>query len=128
MSAQSIDFCGMCVAFNWIGAHKRPVRRIVDDFVTLGGTLIGKTRSRYQRKMEELIRTNDIVLISFVEALLKDAGIPPLVVDQNMSVIEGSIGVLPRRILVPADQAEEARRLLTEADIGSELERPGKKS
>ncbi|SDB29004.1 putative signal transducing protein [Bauldia litoralis] len=77
--------------------------------------------------MEELIRTNDIVLISFVEALLRDAGIEVLVLDQNMSVIEGSLGVLPRRILVAADNLDQARRILTDADIGKELEDPGKK-
>lgn len=76
--------------------------------------------------MEEIIRTNDIVLISFVESLLRDAGIETLVLDQNMSVIEGSLGVLPRRVLVPADKLEEARRILTDADIGKELENPGK--
>jgi hypothetical protein len=74
--------------------------------------------------MEELIRTNDIVLISFVEALLRDAGIECLVVDQNMSIIEGSLGILPKRVLVPADAVEEARKLLIDADIGSELETP----
>jgi len=74
--------------------------------------------------MEELIRTNDLVLISFVEALLRDAGIEALVVDQNMSVIEGSLGVLPRRVLVPSDRAAEARKLLTDANVGGELERP----
>ena len=77
--------------------------------------------------MEELIRTNDIVLISFVEALLRDAGIETLVLDQNMSVVEGSLGVLPRRVLVPEGKLEEARRILTDADIGKELEKPGKK-
>ena len=45
--------------------------------------------------LEELLRTNDIVLISFVESLLKEAEIPHFVADQNMSVIEGSLGVLP---------------------------------
>lgn len=71
--------------------------------------------------MEELIRTNDIVMISFVEALLKDAGIEHLVVDQNMSVMEGSLGVLPRRVLVLTDELADARKLLTDAGVGGEL-------
>lgn len=75
--------------------------------------------------MEELIRTNDMVTISFVEALLKDAGIEHLVVDQNMSVMEGSLGVLPRRILVADDELAEARQLLTDAGIGGELRPEG---
>ena len=74
--------------------------------------------------MEELLRTNDLVLISFVEALLRDAGIDHFVADQNMSVVDGSLGVLPRRILVHADEADEARALLKDAGIGHELERP----
>lgn len=73
------------------------------------------------RQMEELIRTNDLVLISYVEALLRDAGIEPLVVDQNMSVIEGTLGVLPRRVMVSSDDVARARRLLEDADIGKEL-------
>jgi hypothetical protein len=74
--------------------------------------------------MEELLRTNDLVLISYVEALLKDAGIAALIVDQNMSVIEGSLGVLPRRVLVPDDRLGEARAILEEAGIGGELSAP----
>jgi hypothetical protein len=74
--------------------------------------------------MEELLRTNDIVLISFVEALLRDAGIEPWVADQNMSIIEGSLGVLQRRIMVPADDLAQARRVLTEAGMAGELEKP----
>ena len=77
--------------------------------------------------MEELLRTNDIVLISFVEALLRDAGIQPWVADQNMSVIEGSLGVLQRRVMVPADDLAQARRILVDAGIGAELEKPRKK-
>ena len=50
--------------------------------------------------MRELVRTNDIVLVSAVGALLDGANIHHLVLDQNMSIIEGSLGVLPRRILV----------------------------
>ena len=78
--------------------------------------------------MEEIVRTNNLVTISFIEALLKDAGITPFIADQNMSVIEGSLGILPRRVLVPEDRAEEARRILRDAGIGAELEKPkGKK-
>lgn len=71
--------------------------------------------------MIELIRTNDPVIISFVEALLRDAGIGFFVADQNMSIAEGSIGILARRVMVDADRENEARRLLTEAGVGSEM-------
>lgn len=71
--------------------------------------------------MIELVRTNDAVVISFVESLLRDAGIQCLVADQNMSVLDGSIGVLPRRILVPDDDAAEARSILTDAGIAHEI-------
>jgi hypothetical protein len=74
--------------------------------------------------MQEILRTNNIVLISFVEALFRDAGIKALVVDQNMSVIEGSLGILPRRVLVPDDEIATARRLLEDAGIGAELVKP----
>ncbi len=67
--------------------------------------------------MEELLRTNDMVLISYVESMLSDAGIPHHVMDTNMSVVEGSIGVLPRRIMVIGDQIDQARRIVKEADI-----------
>jgi hypothetical protein len=45
-----------------------------------------------------------------------------------MSVIEGSLGVLPRRVLVPEGNIEEARRLIRDAGIGRELEKPKKKT
>ncbi|MEM1370816.1 MAG: DUF2007 domain-containing protein [Pseudomonadota bacterium] len=71
--------------------------------------------------MRELVRTNDPVLISFLQVLLKDAGIRAVVLDENMSVLEGSIGVLPRRVLVDADDLHRARRTLEEADLGQWL-------
>ncbi|MFO1184303.1 MAG: DUF2007 domain-containing protein [Bauldia sp.] len=74
--------------------------------------------------MEELLRTNDPVLISFVEALLKEAGIAHFVADQNMSVIEGSLGVLPRRVMVDAEAEDRARRILADAGIAKELLTP----
>jgi hypothetical protein len=71
--------------------------------------------------MIELVRTNDPVIISFVESLMRDAGIGCLVADQNMSVMDGSLGILPRRILVESGRADEARRILTDAGIGQEM-------
>ena len=71
--------------------------------------------------MEELIRTNDPVVLSYAESLMKDFRIPYMIADQGMSVLEGSIGVLQRRLLVHEDAAEEARRILIEAGLGAEL-------
>ena len=71
--------------------------------------------------LRELVRTNDAVLISAIEALLKSAGITHLLADQNISVLEGSIGAFQRRILVGEDEIDAARKLLAEAGYGNEL-------
>ena len=71
--------------------------------------------------MREIVRTNDAVLISAIEALLKGANISHMVLDQNMSVLDGSIGMLPRRIVVDEEHLARARKLLTEAGLGHEL-------
>lgn len=71
--------------------------------------------------MEELVRTNDPVLISFLESLMRDAGIVCMVADQTMSILDGSIGAIPRRVLVDSDQIEEARSIVTDAGLGAEL-------
>jgi Putative prokaryotic signal transducing protein len=71
--------------------------------------------------MRELVRTNDAVLVSAIGALLDGAKIPHMVLDQNMSVLEGSLGILPRRVLVADDYLAAARRLLTDAGLAHEL-------
>ncbi|KQO67131.1 MULTISPECIES: DUF2007 domain-containing protein [unclassified Methylobacterium] len=71
--------------------------------------------------MTELIRSNDVVLIGFAQSILEAAAIPALVADQHMSFLEGSIGAFARRLLVPRDQAMQARRLLTDAGLAHEL-------
>lgn len=71
--------------------------------------------------MEELIRTNDLVLISFVESLLKAEGIPIAVLDGHASAVDGSLGLLPRRIMIDKDDRERARWLLAQAGIAHEL-------
>jgi hypothetical protein len=75
--------------------------------------------------MRELIRTNDMVLVSAVAALLDGAGIHHVVLDQNMSVLEGSLGVLPRRVLVSDEDITAARRMLTDAGLAHELRTDG---
>jgi hypothetical protein len=77
---------------------------------------IDRARRRKQQ-VKELFRSNDVVLLSFVEALLRDAEIEHTVVDGNMSIIEGSVGILPRRMLVTQDQWEQARRILKDAGL-----------
>ena len=69
----------------------------------------------------EILRTNDLVLISVIELLLKAAGVGFFVADQHMAAVEGSLGFLPRRILVEAREEARARRLLTEAGLAAEL-------
>ena len=71
--------------------------------------------------MREIVRTNDAVLVSAIGALFDAARIQHMVLDQNMSVLEGSLGVLPRRILVSDEQELSARRLLQDAGLGHEL-------
>jgi uncharacterized protein (DUF1330 family) len=77
--------------------------------------------------MEELVRTNDPVLISFLESILEDAGIKHFVADGNMSILEGSLAMIPRRILVDGDQIQKARALVRDAGLEHEL-RPEKGS
>ena len=71
--------------------------------------------------MREIVRTNDAVLITAIEALLNGAGIQHMVLDRHMSVLDGSLGMLPRRIVVEDDQLSRARRLLVDAGLGHEL-------
>ena len=67
--------------------------------------------------MRELLRTNDPVLISLVEAVLAGEDIPVLVADQHMSILEGSVGVLPRRLLVADADLYRARVIVTGAGV-----------
>lgn len=67
--------------------------------------------------MVEVFRTNDLVALSFAEALLKGEGIASLRFDQNISVMEGSIGVFPRRLMVDDDDEAAAKDLLHIAEL-----------
>jgi hypothetical protein len=69
----------------------------------------------------ELVRTNDLVMISVIEAVLREERVRFFVADQHMSAVEGSLGFLPRRILVDSQEFDRARRLLREAGLAGEL-------
>lgn len=69
--------------------------------------------------MVELLRSNDIVRLSWLTALLSEAGIEAIILDSHTSIVEGSIGAIPRRLMVRDDDAARARATL--ADAGEEL-------
>lgn len=65
--------------------------------------------------MVELVRSNDLVHLSWAQAMLKAADIPCVLADANVSAVEGNIGAFPRRLLVAADDLERARAVLADA-------------
>jgi hypothetical protein len=65
--------------------------------------------------MRVIAVSNDLVRLSFITALLQDAGIECLLLDSHVSVTEGSIGAIPRRLAVAIDDETQARRVLREA-------------
>lgn len=71
--------------------------------------------------MKELMATNNIVTISYVESLLKDANIDFLILDQNMSILEGSLGIIPKRIMVTDEYLLAAKQLLEDAGLKKEI-------
>jgi len=71
--------------------------------------------------MEELLRTNNAVTVSFAEALLNEQGIIHFVADSHMSILDGSLGILPRRIMVDGEKLQQARKLMQDAGLGEEL-------
>ena len=65
--------------------------------------------------------TNDHVLLSFADALLRDVGIEPVVLDRHISALEGAIGAFPQRLHVEDDDLVRARRVLTDAGLAGWL-------
>ena len=67
--------------------------------------------------MQELMRTNDITLTALVRALLDEAGVAMFELDVNMSVLEGSIGILPRRVMVAERDYDRVLRILSDNEV-----------
>ena len=65
--------------------------------------------------MRVLVTSNDPVRLSFLTALLADAGIAAVVLDAHTSAVEGNIGAIPRRLAVATEDEARARRILQEA-------------
>jgi len=65
--------------------------------------------------MREILRSNDVVKLSWVQALLADAGIETMLLDVHTSIIEGSIGAIPRRLAVVDDDYAQAAQILRAA-------------
>ncbi len=70
--------------------------------------------------MKEVLRTNDPTVIAFATSLLAGEDIDCFEMDVHMSVLEGSIGVLPRRLMVLDVDFEDARRALIDNGILAE--------
>ena len=67
--------------------------------------------------MEELLRTNDITVIAYANAILAGSGVDVFELDVNISVLEGSIGILPRRLMVRSDDLIKAQQLMHDYEI-----------
>ncbi len=65
--------------------------------------------------MHTIVATNNLVRLSFLTALLRDAGIDCVLLDAHASAVDGSIGAVPRRLVVAEKDAARARRILSEA-------------
>lgn len=67
--------------------------------------------------MKELLRTTDPTIIAFAKALLDGEGIDCFEMDVNMSILEGGIGIFPRRLMVRVDDYDAALRAMKDNDI-----------
>ncbi|MBV1863607.1 MAG: DUF2007 domain-containing protein [Rhodobacteraceae bacterium] len=67
--------------------------------------------------MKELLRTNDPTIVAFTTALLRAEDIECFVLDVHMSILEGSIGIMPRRMMVADQHHFRARAILRDNDI-----------
>jgi len=74
--------------------------------------------------MIAVLKTVNPATLNFAQAVLKEADIPFFVMDQNVSIIEGSIGIIPRRLMVVDEDAEDARQALRDAGLGDDIHTP----
>lgn len=101
------------------------VIRIVPAFQRLGlrrdrfGGRGSRVALRHQRAhdpfMHVVVTSNNAIRLSFLTALLADAGIETVLLDSHTSILEGSAGAIPRRLMVGSDDFDRACQILREA-------------
>lgn len=74
--------------------------------------------------MIAILKTVNPATLNFAQAVLKEADIPFFLMDQNVSIIDGSIGIIPRRLMVVEEDAEDARQAFIDAGIADEIHQP----
>ncbi len=74
--------------------------------------------------MIAILKTVNPATLNFAQAVLKEAGIPFFLMDQNVSIIDGSIGIIPRRLMVVEDDVDDARQAFIDAGLSDEIHRP----
>ncbi len=65
--------------------------------------------------MKELLRSNDLIHLSWIRSIFKEAGIQIFIMDEHMSVLEGSANAIPRRVMVSEQDHAQALRLMKSA-------------
>jgi len=74
--------------------------------------------------MIAILKTVNPATLNFAQAVLKEAGIPFFLMDQNVSIIDGSIGIIPRRLMVIKEDYEDAKQAFIDAGLSEEIHRP----
>ena len=115
----------MITGFNTDVKHKSKVFHVqtedkgrnnpkIETLVYMGGEILDSYRTTYESDKKDMTEEEII-------QLMKDAGIACMIADQNMSIVEGSIGILARRVLVDSEKVEQAKRIVRDAGIGAEI-------
>lgn len=75
----------------------------------------GNREGREEQAVKEVARSNDPVRLSFLTALLADAGLTAIPLDTHASIVQGSLGVIPQRLMVVDEEFDAAMAVLKQA-------------
>jgi len=77
-----------------------------------------------ESSMIAILKTVNPATLNFAQAVLKEANIPFFLMDQNVSIIDGSIGIIPRRLMIVDEDYEDAKQAFIEAGLNEEIHKP----